>query len=181
MAHAVKPRQFSYVRDLTKSIRKVPSLATGVKSFPDMATTYFERHVLKENSVPRDVKLFAEFIFSKISIKEKLNSYFDSEPPFELEESILSGSWSEGLVLFDPDTFGPPDVDFMCLLKNISFTQIDQMSGDLSINENCPFVSVYLSDINLLNLWQSYLLESASDALHGKICQLSATKLKQRL
>ena len=180
MAHAVKPRQFSY-GDLTESIMKVPSLATGVKSFPDMATTYFERHVLKENSVPRDVKLFAEFIFSKISIKEKLNSYFDSEPPFELEESILSGSWSEGLVLFDPDTFDPPDVDFMCVLKNISFTQIDQMSGDLSINENSPFVSVYLSDINLLNLWQSYLLESASDALQGKICQLSATKLKQRL
>lgn len=173
-----KEHDYNY---LNTTIMKVPRLATGVTSFPDMAKTYFERHVLNEDSVPQLVKPFAEFIFSKLSIQEKLNNYFDAEPPFQLDVSILSGSWSEGLVVFDPGTLDPPDVDFMCVLKNINFTQMDQMCGDLSLNENSPFVNVYLSDINILNLWQSYLVEPSSNVLQGQICQLSATKLKERL
>ena len=176
-------KQHEY-NDLIKSIMKVPRFAAGVTSFPQMVNSYLENYVLKENSVPQEVKQIVEIIlviFSKVSIEEKLSNYFDPEPPFQLDESILSGSWSEGLVLFDPDTFDPPDVDFMCILKNINFTQMDQMCGDLSLNENSPFVNVHLSDINLLNLWQSYLVEPSSNALQGQICQLSATKLKQRL
>ena len=167
------------LNDLNKVLQKVPRLQAGMKSFSHMVKTYVEKFAIKD--APEIIKQYSEFIFSILPVEEELSKYFDTEPPFQLDESVLSGSWSEGLVLYDPDTFDPPDVDFMCILKNISFTDADQVCGDLSLNENSPFVNAYLSDINLLQLWQSYLLEPASDALEGRICQLSSTKLKEHL
>ncbi|XP_028402000.1 uncharacterized protein LOC114524950 [Dendronephthya gigantea] len=169
--------------DLVHAIDRVPRFATGVKSFPEMAKIYYEKiysKALNEN-VPPIFEIFIAFVFSKFSLKEKLREYFDEEPPFELKEAVLSGSWSEGLVLFDPDSFDPPDVDFLCILKNISFTEEDQATGDLSIIDNSPFVNAYLSDIKSLELWQAYFIEAASEALEGKICQISSAKLKERL
>ena len=167
--------------DLNRALTKVPTFQAGMSSFSAMANTYFEMFALHNKEVPEFVKIGFELIFYKASLQENLMEYFDDQPPFQLEKSILSGSWSEGLFLYDPDTFDPPDVDFLCTLKNISFTEEDQKCGNLSLKENSPFVNAYLADINLLQLWQPYLVEPPSHALKGKICQLSATKLKERL
>ncbi|CAB4029819.1 Hypothetical predicted protein [Paramuricea clavata] len=165
--------------DLNKVLQKVPRFQAGMKSFSHMVKTYFEKFALKD--APEYLKQCIEFIYLNLPIQEQLSKYFDTEPPFQLDESVLSGSWSEGLVLYDPYTFDPPDVDFLCILKNIHFTDADQVCGDLSLSENSPFVNAYLSDINLLKLWQSYLLEPASHAMEGRICQLSSNKLKEHL
>ena len=172
--------------DLIHAIDRVPRFATGIKSFPEMVKIYFEK--LTSNAlddvdinVKPFLEIFSGLVFSKFSLKEKLREYFDAEPPFELQEAVLSGSWSEGLFLFDPDSFDPPDVDFLCILKNISFTEEDQATGDLSIIDNTPFVNAYLSDLKSLKLWRGYFVESASEALEGKICQISSAKLKERL
>ncbi len=170
-----------YKDNLNKALKRVPRFQAGMKSFSVMAKTYIEKIAMKDNDLPEFVREVFEYFFSELSIQEQLNKYFDTEPPFQLDESIISGSWSEGLFLYDPDTFDPPDVDFMCILKNLNFSEADQICGDLSLKENSPFVNAYLSDIDLLKLWQKYLVEPAADALKGKLCQLSSTKLKGRL
>ena len=171
---------------LKRAIINVPRFEAGMRCSMDMVKAYFKNRILEKMDIPQEGKQCAEVIFNFLavyvpSIENGLCKYFDENPPFQLEEAILSGSWSEGLVLYEPAKFDPPDVDFMCVLKNISFSVADQMCGDLSINEDTPFVNVYLSDINLLKTWQSFLVEPASEALEGKICQLSSTKLKERL
>ena len=61
--------------------------------------------------------------------ERKVRCVFDTNQPLQLDETILTGSYSEGLFLFFGD---PPDMDFMCVLKNITFTQKDQENGSLS-------------------------------------------------
>ena len=168
-------------KDLNEALWRVPGFVAGMKSFTVMANTYVKMFICQNNEVPDFLEKGIESLVSKLSLQERLNKYFEDEPPFQLDESILSGSWSEGLFLYDPETFDPPDLDFMCILKNIHFTEVDQKCGDLSLKENSPFVNAYLSDINLLEQWQAYLVEPASNALEGKICQLSSRKLKQHL
>ena len=59
-------------------------------------------------------------IFCKCGFQRDIANYFDTQPPFQLEKSLVSGSWSEGLhVIFESSAkIPPPDVDFMCVLKN---------------------------------------------------------------
>ena len=167
-------------KELNHVLKKVPRLVTGAKSFSEMAKLYVEKFLKKKMVLPIATTMI-DVISPVLTFEKSFDECFDKEPPFQLDELLLSGSWSEGLILFHPDTFDPPDADFLCILQNIHFTEIDQICGNLSLKEKSPFVNAYISDINLLNLWQSYLVEPVSDALQGKICEISSTKLKDRL
>ena len=50
-----------------------------------------------------------------------LIKYFNTHPPFQFDEALVSGSWSEGLTMHQVqyDTSEISDIDFMCMLKNI--------------------------------------------------------------
>ena len=78
---------------------------------------------------------------------------FDSKPPFQLGETILTGSFSEGLFLFLKES---PDLDFMCVLKNNTFTQEDQEHGGLSFSENTPFVNAFVINKEAQSLWDDF-------------------------
>ena len=100
---------------------------------------------------------------------------FDDRPPFEMKEKILSGSWSEGLFFYGHSNTSIPDLDFMYVLKHISFSKEDQQSGTLTLKEDTPFVYAYLKDKHAVKMWKAFLVEDA-----GKK-QLSSKKLKERL
>ena len=68
-------------------------------------------------------------IFSTFVFDASLENCFDTQPPFQLDETILTGSFSDGPFLFANE---PPDVDFMCVLANIMFSEEDQENGCLS-------------------------------------------------
>ena len=107
----------------------------------------------------------------------KINNYFDKEPPFQLEDVVLSGSSSEGTVKFNLKE-KLSDTDFMLVLKNIQVTEADQKKGNLPVKENTPFVNLYLTDKDLLTTWTEFL-ETSSNATR-KIPKLSSKKLKSR-
>ena len=103
--------------------------------------------------------------------------YFDIQPPFQLERIFLSGSWSEGLhVTFRSSVkIKPPDMDFMCVLKNIKFTESDQIKGNLTVRDDTPFVNAYITDEACGKLWKDFLHEPSSSKQ-----QLSSLKLKEK-
>ena len=100
---------------------------------------------------------------------------FDTEPPFQLNKAILTGSLSEGLFLF---AHGAPDVDFMCVLGNIMFSQKDQEGGCLSLKENTPFVNAYVLEKETKQAWKEFLHDGYKE--DGRQ-QISSRKLKEKL
>ena len=102
-------------------------------------------------------------------------SYFDIQPPFQLSEAILAGSWSEGLFL---DIMELSDVDMMCVLKNIRFSQEDQEHGSLLLREDTPFVHAFLSNKEEQCMWSEFFHDTDTQA--GKH-RLSSRKLKEKL
>ena len=102
-------------------------------------------------------------------------SCFDDKPPFQLREAILTGSYSEGLFLYFTE---PPDMDFMCVLKNITFTQEDQEHGSLSFREDTPFVNAFVTNEQTEKLWSEFF-----DDLEKQVGKnrLSSRKLKTKL
>ena len=110
---------------------------------------------------------------SKISFfKENFERYFDPWPPFQFGGSMLSGSFSEGLFLYTP--LSPPDMDYMCALKGISFTQQDQENGSLMLREDTPFVYALIKGEKEQKLWSQFLDDTDRS-------RLSSRKLKDRL
>ena len=110
---------------------------------------------------------------SQISFfKENFERYFDPWPPFQFGGSMLSGSFSEGLFLYTP--LSPPDMDYMCALKGISFTQQDQENGSLMLREDTPFVYALIKGEKEQKLWSQFLDDT-------DISRLSSRKLKDRL
>ena len=99
---------------------------------------------------------------------------FDTNSPLQFGETILTGSYSEGLFLYFE---GPPDIDFMCVLKNITFTQKDQENGSLSFREDTPFVNAFIKNEETRKLWNDFL----DDEHKNEKNQLSARKLKEKL
>ena len=104
-----------------------------------------------------------------------IESCFDSKPPFQLEETILTGSFSDGLFLFLKEC---PDLDFMCVLKNITFTQEDQGHGSLSLSEDTPFVNAFITNKEAQNLWSDFC-DNADK--HAEKYRLSSGRLKGKL
>ena len=100
---------------------------------------------------------------------------FDTNKPFQLDETILTGSYSEGLFLFFRD---PPDMDLMCVLKNIIFTQKDQENGSLSFREDTPFVNAFIKNKETRKLWTDFLEDEHKNRENN---QLSSRKLKEKL
>ena len=70
-----------------------------------------------DSKLKQDIKSSGEYI---LHIQRNFESYFDDQAPFQLCEAILTGSIREGLFLFSTDA---PDMNFMCVLKNINFSQ----------------------------------------------------------
>ena len=103
--------------------------------------------------------------------------YSDNQPPFEIAEEILSGSWSEGLFLYGHSKIKIPDMDYMLVLKNISFSKEDQLSGNLTLKEDTPYVYAYITDEDSVKMWNEFLADRKDVA--GK--RLSSRKLKEKL
>ena len=97
-------------------------------------------------------------LFCKIGIRNTVRNYFDKHRPFQLKESIVSGSWSEGLFVFfeSPEEITPPDIDFMCGFENINFTTSDQICGNLAVRDDTPFVKAYITDETCTSLWKDF-------------------------
>ena len=100
---------------------------------------------------------------------------FDTDPSLQFGETILTGSYSEGLFLYFG---GPPDIDFMCVLKNITFTQEDQENGSLSFREHTPFVNAFIKNEETRKLWNDFLDDEHKNEEKN---QLSSRKLKEKL
>ena len=100
---------------------------------------------------------------------------FDTNPPLQFGETILTGSYSEGLFLYFG---GPPDIDFMCVLKNVTFTQKDQENGCLSFKEDTPFVNAFIKNEETRKLWNDFLDDEHKNEEKNK---LSSRKLKEKL
>ena len=88
------------------------------------------------------IKSLCEYICKNYIFKENFESYFNEQAPFQLDEVILTDSASEGLFLYSTDA---PDMDFMCVLKNIAFSQKDQEDGSLVLRDDTPFVYALLT------------------------------------
>lgn len=134
----------------------------------DATTVDYLRRVIQ-----RTVRLFC-----KCGFRRDIANYFDTQPPFQLEKTLVSGSWSEGLhVIFESSAkIPPPDVDFICVLKNIIFTESDQIEGNLTVRGDTPFVNAYITDEASAELWKDFLHEPSSSKF-----RLSSLKLKEKL
>ena len=109
-----------------------------------------------------------------------LMKYFNTHPPFQFDEALVSGSWSEGLAMHQVQLATPEmsDIDFMCILKNISFSEEDQACANFAVNEDTPFVNAYIANPELQKMWDDFLEDPSTDKSKR---QLSVTKLKARL
>ena len=162
--------------DLKKTLLRVPRSAVGMRNVADLFTL---RNLIPCFSHCKNVQGdFAQRIYEKTL--RLLMKYFNTHPPFQFDEALVSGSWSEGLtmhqVLFDTPEIS--DIDFMCILKNISFSEEDQACGNLAVREDTPFVNAYITTAELLKMWEDFLEDPSTDKSKR---QLSAWKLKAML
>ena len=131
-------------------------------------------------------QLFGKEYFCSLAqeIHEKslilLMKYFNTYPPFQFEEALVSGSWSKGLAMHQVqfDTHEISDMDFMCILKNISFSEEGQACDNLKMKEDTPFVNAYITNQELLKMWDDFLEDPSTDRSKR---QLSSRKLKAML
>ena len=107
------------------------------------------------------------------------SNYFDNEPPFQLEDVMISGSASEGTLKLNFMEETLSDNDFMLVLKNIQVTEADQRKGNLPVKKNTTFVNLYLTDPDLLRTWSEFL--EISHKPKYEIAKLSSRKLKDRV
>jgi hypothetical protein len=149
----------------------------GVRTPADLWTKNFEKYCGKKVYCAmqdwlrrNDKESFQVFLF-----EPHFESYFDSHARFEFDKAILSGSCSEGLFLYSAE---PPDMDFMCVLKNIMFSLNDQQNGCLWSREDTPFVDVFITNKETQKLWSAFL-DNAQEGT-GKH-RLSSRKLKEKL
>ena len=156
----------------------------GVRSVADLWTSLIG-HLENDACATLYAELVKQLHISKrrverfSSFKTNIDCYFDKEPPFEVGETFLSGSWGEGLFLYGEHcSMELPDMDFMSVLKNISFSQEDQVQGCLLLREDTPFVHAFITDEEKLKMWSDYL----ADEVHSENRQqLSSRKLKEKL
>ena len=118
--------------------------------------------------------MFIEEMLKHFQLEGNIKGFFDTKPPFQLGETILTGSFSEGLFVFLNE---PPDMDLMCVLKNITFTQEDQEHGSLSFREDTPFVNAFVINKEVQNLWHDFFDDAHK---RTKMYRLASRKLKKR-
>ena len=158
----------------------------GMKTTAEFATKSCVKtaeHFLKLINISDDtihfiqdyVKLFSDTYCKNVFYETNFKTYFDDHPPFQLDEAILTGSMTEGLFDYRVQ---PPDIDFMCVLKNISFSQEDQENGNLLLRGDTPFVYAFVTNPETQHLWNEYFDEAY---VHVKKRRLSSRKLKEKL
>lgn len=64
-------------------------------------------------------------------------------------------------------------MDFLCVLKNLTFTQDDQKRGILSCREDTPYANAFITNKETAKLWNEFF--------HDAENRLSSMKLKKRL
>ena len=107
---------------------------------------------------------------------KKFEGLFDTRPPFQLGEATIAGSLNEGLFLYSME---PPDMDIMCVLRNIRFLQKDQTNGSLLMKETTPFiVSAFITHEETQNLWTKFLDNHINE---NGTPRLSSEKLKAKM
>ena len=144
-----------------KNWRKMFRCAFDIDAFPCIVENVIEKA--------------SESFFKRYIFKRDFDSYFDMQLPFRLDKAILTGSFNEGLFLYSA---GPPDIDYMCVLDNITFSNEDQENGSLLLDENTPFVSAFLTKPETQDLWVEFLHDDYEEI--GKH-QLSSQKLKKKM
>ena len=150
---------------------KVPSVTNGfdfLQHFFQTIDMPVDSAGLKNTEIRKACKYVSKFSLFKANFK----SCFDTQPPFQFCDSMLTGSFSEGLFLYTP--LCPPDIDFMCVLEGISFTQQDQENGSLVLREDTPFVYALIKGEKERKLWSQFLDDTDKS-------RLSSRKLKDRL
>ena len=157
---------------LRQAILSIPNFPRGVRRLYDYWNMMFQNSWMKTVEREDLSKFYHDNDFLVI------NNYFDNEPPFQLEDVLLTGSLSEGTFKFSLKERKFSDQDFMLLLKNIQVTEADQKKGNLPVKENTPFVNLYLTDEDLLKTWSEFL-ETSCDAT-CEIAKFSSRKLKSR-
>ena len=172
--------------DLRKALLRVPKHAAGARNIADILKINLENMLPNsfnyfEKVVPAFTKCLISCIAEDIDkqLLELLMKYFNTNPPFQFDEALLSGSWSEGLTMHQVlNTSELSDMDFMCILKNISFSAEDQACGNLEVKEHTPFVNACITNPELLKMWGKFLEDPNEDTTRS---QLSARKLKAML
>ncbi|CAB4003979.1 Hypothetical predicted protein [Paramuricea clavata] len=151
----------------------------GAQTVPEFCRLNWEKiavYMFQMNIIPFTFKNNRGEEFCKRQVfKTSFENYFDAQPPFQLGEAILSGSFSEGLFLYSSET---PDMDVMCVLKNITFSEGDQEDGNLQLREDTPFVYAFVTNNETQHLWACFFDEA--DKQTGKY-RLSSKKLKEKL
>ena len=154
----------------------------GVQTLADLWLKNYEKafcSVVKMDNLPivvqDNIKRQNEEFCKRSVFKTNFQSYFDDHPPFQLSEAILTGSLSEGLFLYSLE---PPDMDFLCVLKNITFSQEDQKNGGLQQREDTPFVYAFVTKNETQQLWGEFFHDADTHA--GKN-RLSSRKMKEKL
>ena len=153
---------------LKENLLKMRLPVTGVRTFSEMLAKNF----LNDFPLPWN-RIFECILPGEEHLRDlgvNFESCFDKEPPFQLCESILTGSYSEGLFLYFNNQ---PDMDFLCVLKNITFTQDDQERGILSCREDTPYANAFITNKETAKLWNEFF--------HDAENRLSSMKLKKRL
>ena len=157
---------------LRVAILTIHSVPRGIRGLHD-----YPKKLVDDLKLGADIfNMFSEMAQEHIFLT--INNYFDKEPPFQLEDVVLSGSFSEGTPKFSYKEQKISDMDFMLVLKNIQVTEADQKKGNLPVKENTPFVNLYLTDEDLLKTWSDFL-EISSKPRYEK-AKLSSRKLKER-
>ena len=166
----------SIVSKLRKAILNICNYPRGCRRFSDIIGSIPITHELEEGKKLCETvrSIHDERIFNSF------NKYFDNEEPFQLEDVLISGSYSEGVYKVNLQTNSTSDIDFMLILKNIKVTEEDQKSGNLTVKEDTPFVNLYLTDEDLIEKWADFL-EASSHTRCEKSIRLSPMKLKKRL
>jgi hypothetical protein len=153
--------------------------AVGARTAADFGVKNFEKLLAEEIAwvFPElDIKKETiENIFEHHFVEQDHQSSFDTQPPFQLSETILTGSLSEGIYL---PFIEPPDWDFMCVLKNIMFSKKDQEDGCLSLRDDTPFVYAFVTNKETQYLWREFYDDAAKKE---GVYRLSSRKLKQKL
>ena len=108
-----------------------------------------------------------------------MNKYFDKEPPFQLEDVLMSGSLTEGTAKMNFSKLDNSDLDLMCILKNINVSENDQREGNLQMKDDSPFVNLYISDDSLIKIWTNFM-ETSNQSGDDRY-SLSPMKLKEKL
>ena len=170
--------------DLRKALLRVPRPAVGARNMYDMLKitcvnmlpSFCTRHAIFQLLGKELISCLAQQV--QVKSHRHLRKCFNKHPPFQFDEALLSGSWSEGLTMHQVqfDTHAElSDIDFMCILKNISFSEEDQACDNLTVKEDTPFVNAYIAKPELLKMWEDFLEDPSTDKIKR---QLSSRKLK---